>query len=109
MRGGPNTRRPHADPARIGLGIGNELGNRFDRNRRMYHHHHWQSHNAGDRRNVAKKNEIELFVESRVDWPRHVGLEERIAVRLCAHDRFGADIAAAARTVFYDELLAESL
>src|SRR5215475_8057926 len=109
MRGGPDARRPHVDAARIRPGVGNEFGNRFGRNRWRYDHHHWQAHNARDRRNVAKENEIELVVESRVDWTRHVSLEERIAVRLCAHDRFGADIAAATRTVFCDELLAESL
>src|SRR5215470_11005047 len=109
MRGGPDTGRPHIDPARICLGIGDELGNGSSRERGIYHHNQRQADNARDRRDVAEENKIELVVERRVDWTRHVGLEKRMAVRGCAHDHFGADIAAATRAVFYDELLAKSL
>src|SRR5262245_21838282 len=109
MRGGPDTGRPHIDLTRICLGIGDELGNRPSRECWMHHHNQRQADDACDRRGVAEEDKIELVIERRIDWTRHVGLEKRMAVRGCAHDHFGADIAAATRAVFYDELLAKSL
>ena len=64
---------------------------------------------ARDRRDVADEIEIELVVERRVDRVRRSDQEERVAVRRRAHDRLGADIAAGARPVLDDELLAEPL
>src|SRR5262249_1463000 len=52
-------RRRHGELAGIGLGIGDELGNRLGRNRRVHHHDEAASDDARDRRDVA--DEIEVF------------------------------------------------
>ena len=95
--------------ARIGLGIGDELGNRLGRNRRIYHHDKGAADEARDRRDVADEIEIEFVVERRIDRVRRTDQEERVAVRRRAHDRLGGDIAAGARPVLDDEWLAEPL
>ena len=105
----PNAGRRHVDLARIGLGIGDELGNRLGRNRWIDHHDEGRADDARDRRDVADEIEIELVVERRVDRVRRQDQEQRIAVRRRAHDRLGADIAAGARPVLDDEWLAEPL
>src|SRR5262245_14013051 len=109
MGWGPGTARRHVDPARIGIRIGDELGNSFGRNRWMYRYDVGLPANAGDRRDVADEVEIELVVERRIDQICPRDKEERVAVRRRAHDRFGADIAATAWPVLYDEWLAEPL
>src|SRR5262249_617551 len=58
--------RGHADLARIGLRVDDELGNRLGRNRRVNHQDGGTSEDARDRRNVADEIEIELVVERRV-------------------------------------------
>ncbi len=55
------------------------------------------------------KLKLRFVVERRVDCVRQRDQEQRIAVRRRAHDRLGGDIAAGARPVFDDELLAEPL
>ena len=67
------------------------------------------SDDARDRRDVADEIEVELVVERRVDRVRRTDQEQRVAVRRRAHDRLGADIAAGARPVLDDELLAKPL
>jgi hypothetical protein len=74
----------------------------------MHDHHARHADNAGDRSNIANKIEIELVVQRRVDRVVAPGHEQRIAVRRCAHDRLGADIAAGSRSVLDDEWLAEA-
>ena len=105
----PVAARRHIDLARIGLGVGDELGNRLGRNRWIHLHDVGHAHDARDRRDVAKKIEIELVIERRVDRVHRADHEERIAVRRRLHDRLGADIAASARPVLNDEGLAEPL
>jgi hypothetical protein len=75
----------------------------------MHYHHARHADNAGDRSNIANKIVIELIVQRRVDRVVAAGHEQRIAVRRCAHDRLGADIAAGSRSVLDDEWLAEAL
>ena len=67
MGGVPVPARRHVDLARIGLGIGDELGNRLGRNRWIHHHDMGRADDARDRRDVADEIEIELVVERRVD------------------------------------------
>ena len=69
------------DLAGIGLGIGDELGNRLGRKRWIHHHDVRRAHDACDRRDVADEIEIELVVERRVDRVRRTDQEKRIAVR----------------------------
>src|SRR5258705_13849865 len=94
MQRGPVATRRHIDLARIGLGKGDELGNRFGRNRWMYLHDERYANYAGDRRDVADKIEIELGVECRIDRVGRTDDEQRIAVRGRTHGRFDGDIAA---------------
>src|SRR5262245_6184037 len=99
--------RSQIDLARVRLGIGSELGNCFGRNGWIYHHHYGLAGDACNRRDVADAIKIELVVQRRVDRVESTAQEERVAVGGRAHYGLGADIAAATRAVFYEELLAE--
>src|SRR6516165_2613757 len=99
--------RRKIDHAWIGLGIGNELGDRLCRKRWIYQHDKGHADDARDRRDVADEVEIELVVERRVDRVRRRGQQQRIAVGWRTNDRFGTDIGAPARTVLNDEWLAK--
>src|SRR5262245_12410215 len=98
-----------ANLARVGLGIGDELGNSFGRNRWMYRYDVGLPVNAGDRRDVADEIETKLVIERGVDGIPTADHEQRVAVCGRAHDGLGADIAAAARSVLDNELLTEPL
>src|SRR5262249_41672886 len=65
--------------------------------------------NACDRRDVADEIETELVIERGVDGVPTADYEQRVAVRRCAHDRLGADIAARAGSILDDERLTEPL
>src|SRR5215470_16079408 len=95
----------HADPARIGLGVGDEFRNRFDRNRWIDLHHERDADEACDRRNIVDEIEVEFLVERCTDGVCPGGDEERIAARGCTHDRLGADVASRPRPVLDDKLL----
>ena len=69
---GPDAGRRHVDLARIGLGVGDELGNRLGRNRWIYLHDSGDADEACDRRDVADEIEIELVVKRRVDRVRRM-------------------------------------
>jgi hypothetical protein len=56
-----------------------------------------------------RKIVIQIVVERRIDGVRRARIEQRVAVGRRAHDEFGCDIAAGARLVVDDELLAEPL
>src|SRR5262245_23673717 len=109
MGGGSGTARRYIDPARIGIRIGDELGNSFGRNRWMHRYDVRLPVNACDRRDVADEIETKLVIERGVDGIPTADHEQRVAVRRCAHDRLCADIAAATRPVVDNELLAEPL
>src|SRR5262245_40520953 len=104
-----DTARRHGELARIGLGISDELGNRFGRNRWIYYHDEGDADDAGDWRDVTGKIEIEVVVECHVPRVSRSSLQQRVAVWWRAHDRFGAKIAACARPVLDDERLAKAL
>src|SRR6266404_6123499 len=109
MNRGSNAARREIDLARIGFCIGDELGNGLSRNRWIDLHHQRHAHDTGNRRDIADEIVAELVVERRVAHIRGTHHEERIAVRVCPHDRLGGDIAAGAWPVLDDELLAHSL
>src|SRR5438552_13752596 len=94
---------------RIGFGVGDELGNASDRERWIDHHNVWDSDDTCDRCDVTDKIKVQLIKERRVNRIRSRNHEKGVAVRGCAHDRLGADVAAAAWPVLDDEWLAESL
>src|SRR6516165_10229975 len=101
--------RRHVDLAWVGLGIGDELGNRLRRNRWIHFHDKGDTGNARHRRSVADEIEIKFLVQRGVDCIRRSGQEERIAVRCRAHDRLGGDVAAGVWPVLNNELLTEPL
>jgi hypothetical protein len=104
-----DTNRRHADLAWIGLGVGDELGNRLSRDRWIYRHDIWCADDVSDWRDIAKEIEAELIVERRVDRVRRNDPKERMAVGGRAHDGLGRDIAASAGSVLDDEGLTEPL
>jgi hypothetical protein len=65
-----HARRPYADFAGIGLGVGDELGDLFGWNRRVHHDDVAPANDAGDWRDVVDKIEIELFLKRRADRVR---------------------------------------
>src|SRR5262252_5985543 len=109
MVSGTDAGRRHVDPTWIGLGVGNELGNRLDRHRGVHLYGKRLASDARDRRDVADEIEIELVVEGGVDRVHESSHKERISVRGRVHDRLGADIAGSSWSVLDDELLAEPL
>src|SRR4029450_6510930 len=109
MGGSSDTTRRHGELAGIGLGISDELGNRFGRNRRIYYHDEGEADDAGDWRDVAEKIEIELFVRRSIDRVCRSDEEECVAVRGRAHDRLGGNIAGSTWPALDDEWLAEAL
>src|SRR5260221_6911292 len=101
--------RSDIDLARVSLGVRDEFRNRLGGNGWIDRHEIRAAADARDRRNVADELEIELLVQRRVHCVREAGKQERIAVPDCPHDRFGADIAAGARSILDHEWLPEPL
>src|SRR5882757_9266263 len=67
------------------------------------------ANDASGRRDIADEIEIQFVVERRVDRVRRTRQQKCVAVRWGTHDRFGADVAAAARPVLDHEWLANPL
>src|SRR5262245_15610328 len=86
MARGTDAARRHADLARIGLGIGDELGDRLGWNRWIDHHDFGHPDDARDRRDVAQEIEIEVAVKRRVKW-RSPRSQEGAYTRLTPHGR----------------------
>src|SRR5262245_3741610 len=72
-------------------------------------HNKRRTADAGDSCNIADEIETKLIVEGRVDRVAGEDQKKRIAVRLRPHDRLRADIAARARSIVDNELLAQPL
>src|SRR5262249_44541647 len=109
MGGGPNTARRHIELAGIGLGISDELGNRFCWNREIRHHELGHASDACDRRDVTVEIETKLFIQRRVDRVCPSDQEDRVAIWGRTNDRFRSDIFATAGSVIDHEWLAEPL
>src|SRR5262245_20897971 len=101
--------RSHVELARIGFGESNEFRNGLGRNRRIDLHHLGHPIDAGDRRDVAEKDEAELVVERRVDSVAGINQEKRVAIRRRAYSRLSGDIAIRAWPILDDEWLTETL
>src|SRR5262249_33844832 len=102
-------RRSKTDLARMGLGVGYELWNRLGRNRRIHLHDLRHAVDARDRRDIADKVVVQLFVERGVDHIIRADGEQRVAIWWRTHDGLSSDIAASARPVLNDELLTKPL
>src|SRR5262249_30353799 len=109
MGGGSNTTRRHIELAGIGLGISDELGNRFCWNREIRHHELGHASDDCDRRDVTVEIETKLFVQRSVDRVCASDQEDRVAIRGRTNERLGSDILATAGSVIDDEWLAEPL
>src|SRR5262249_23719448 len=106
---GSDTARRHVDFAWVGLGIGDKLGNGVGWNRWVEHHDERHADDARHRRDVAYEIEVEVVIERHIDRVGRSNLQKRIAVRRRLQGCLSADIAGSARSVFYYELLAETL
>ncbi len=83
--------------ARIGLGIGDELGERLGRHVGRDHQHQAAARDRRDRHEVLQRIVGQRLVDQRRDEMRRaVGDEQSIAIRLGAHHGFHADGGAAA-------------
>jgi len=109
MASAPDTGRRHVDLAWIGLGIGNELGDRRGRNGWIDHQDEGTAGDACDRCDVADEIEPETAVERRVGGIRRSRQEQSISVGRRIHDRLRGDVRSSARPVLDDEGLAEPL
>jgi hypothetical protein len=101
--------RGHVDLARIGLGIGDQLGDGLRRERRRHDHDERRRADIADRRDIADEVEAEIGVQQVAERVRRRDLEQRVAVRRGADHRFGRDIGAGAGLVLDDELLAQPI
>ena len=109
MRRGAGARRRHVDLAGIGLGIGDELGDRARRHRGMHQQRVRHARQPRDRREVAREVEVEPLVERAVDGVGGGADQDGVAVGRRVDDAFGRDVAAGARLVLDHELRAEPL
>ena len=71
----------HVDFARIGLGIGDEFGNRIRRDRGINFHDQRNRTDAAYRRDVADEIERKVLVNRRVDGVRRHAEQECVAIR----------------------------
>jgi hypothetical protein len=109
MLGSANAGRRHIDLARIGLGVGNEFRNGSRRKRRMHLHDERHEVDPSNRRDIAEKIEVELFIERAVDSILRIDQQESVAIGRRASGRLGRNIAAGTGANLDDELLAEAL
>src|SRR5580693_3174447 len=109
MAGGSDAARAHIDLAGIALGVSDEFRDRLGRERRIDRHDQRRALDAGDRRDVARKTEIEIGVERGVDRARGAGEQQRVAVGGRMRHHGGADVGAGAAAILDDDLLADPL
>jgi hypothetical protein len=106
---GSDAARRKVDLARIGLGVGNELGHARHWDRRVHLHHIGHADDASDWRAVAHDVETELVIDgsvNRVVWTDH---EECVAVGRRPDRSLGGDVAGGAGPILDDDLLAKLL
>ncbi len=107
MLGGTNARRAEIELARIGLGVGDQLGDGFHRQGRIYHQHVGLHRNQGDRCEILQRIVADGAVEADVHGHRRAGHRQRVAVGLGLGHGLETDVAAGAGTILDDDGLAE--
>src|SRR5262249_30570464 len=103
MGGGSDTTRRHGELAGIGLGIGDELGDRPRWNREVRYHDVVHTGDSSNRREVEAEIKTKFSVKRSTDRFYRSDEDERIPVGEPSHARLGGDIAARARPVLDDE------
>jgi hypothetical protein len=93
--------------SRIGLGIGDKFRNGLDRQRIRHQDDIRRIRYRRDRGDVAHEIETEMLIERGVEYVGQHVADDRVAVGLRLDHDLGADIAAGARPVLDDEILAE--
>ena len=88
----PIAGRRHQQFARIGLGIGDELGRSLLGRRRMDDHDARVVDEACHRRDVTNEVEGEVLVQGGVDRARHAAEQQRVAIGRRPHDRLRRDV-----------------
>src|SRR4051794_37977707 len=107
VRGRAAAERGHADLAWIGLGVGNELGDGFRRDRWVRNHHHGIIDESRYGCDIALQVEGEAFIHASVDYGGRTEKQQRAPIgrRACtamlvpAPGRFSLLIARAAGVV----------
>jgi hypothetical protein len=108
MRSRPGARRGKRKRTWIAPGVVDQLLQVLRRHRRIDDQQLRQRVQEPDRRKIMRGIVVELGVNRRPDAESPVGAEQdRIAVGNCMSDCGGADMAAGARPVVNDHLLAE--
>jgi len=102
-------RRRQVHLARIGLHIGDELGDRFRRHVIADRHHIRHAIERRDRRYITDEVELQVGVERGIDVVRRVHQQQRVTIGFGIDHRFGGDVVAGAGLVLDHELLAEPL
>ena len=100
VTGGAVARGSKAHLAGIGLGKGDELGNRFGRKRRVHFHDVREATDESDWCDIADEIEVEFLIERRVGRVRRRSQQEGVAVGGRPHDRLGRDIGGVSRSAF---------
>src|SRR6516165_6578137 len=95
------------DLAGIGFRIGDELGESFHQHRRMHFHHIGQPHNASDWYAIADEVERQVFVKGRADGVVRSDERNRVTIGSGIKRGLHTDVAAGARPVLNDKLLAK--
>jgi hypothetical protein len=80
VRGRPGSERGHGDLARIGLGVGDQLGDAPGWERWMRNQHHGVNHETANRRDVAPHVEWQVLEYAGVDERRRPIEQQRVAV-----------------------------
>src|SRR5262249_11085096 len=109
MGGSSDTARRYVEFPGIGVGIGDELRDRFRWNRKVRHEQLGNAGDGSDRRDVSDKIKFKIFVKRRVNRVGRSDQEQRVAVGRRTYARLGADIPTCTRSVVDDERRAEPL
>ena len=94
---------------RLRLGHRDQVGDRFDRGRRIDHHQVERARDQRHRGEILVRVIGQLRVEARIDGIRKRSHQQRVTVRLGGCDRLGADDGAGARLVLDNDAAAEIL
>jgi len=94
---------------KLKLGVRDELGYGFSRERWIDHHDKGDPPDARNRRDISYEIKVEIIVKRRIVSVRVGSDEQCVAVRRRPHDGLSCDVAARTRPVFNEKLLTHPL